>query len=74
MRDEVKIHVMLEDHGQDLIEFTVDGTGVIDNCNLQQHVWGGKRIVNADDLTPGGFCALEGNRQLRYPIETIWFA
>lgn len=65
--------VVLEDCGQDFLEFDIFGCRIVDTRPFQGFVWNGKQIVN-DTINVGDRIVIwtsEGTRPLLYPVIAV---
>lgn len=62
--------VVLEDHGQDFLEFDIVGKRIVATRPFQGGVWNGKEIEN-DHLAPGDTIRFGDHRSLNYPVAAV---
>lgn len=67
--DHDAVRVYLEDHGQDLLRFTLRNW-VIEDANAQGFVWNGKAVINRN-IKPGDIIKFVQGGELRYPVATL---
>jgi len=67
--------VVLEDHGQDFLEFDIKNGQITATRPFQEWVWDGAVVFN-ETLVPGDFMVVRtrsgsGSRMFRYPITEV---
>lgn len=67
--------IEFEDHFQDFLEWKIDKTGIVIDCQpCQSKFWCGCKVLNKDELKVGGYVKLETRYdkiQIKYPIKSI---
>lgn len=64
------VTVVIEDNGQDFLEFDIQEGRIVETRPLQGWVWNGKRVID-EHISVGDFISIwtsEGSRNLLYPV------
>ena len=62
--------VVLEDHGQDFLEFDIVGQKIVETRPFQGFVWNGKEIT-VKRLAPGDYLVFTNDYQLNYRVAAV---
>lgn len=70
------VTIQFEDHGQDFLKWTIDGSKVIDCQPFQFTVWGKCTVLTPEsELIPGAYVLVRipaGKEMIvKYPIESV---